>query len=69
MATEKFEQLEATCEYAETYYYSSKQLPVRETTGLITENTFWCDYADFLVKNEQLKSFVTPKFSECVDYR
>lgn len=49
MATEKFEQLEATCEYAETYYYNCKQKPIRETTGLVSENSFWCDYADFLV--------------------
>ena len=67
MATEKFEQLEATCEYAETYYFNSKAKPVRDTTQLITENSFWCDYADFLVSQES--NFVTPQFSECVDYR
>ena len=67
MATEKFEQLEATCEYAETYYFDCKLKPVKDTTNLITENSFWCDYAEFVVSGAA--NFVTPQFSECVDYR
>jgi hypothetical protein len=67
MATERFEQLEATCEYAETYYFDSKLKPVRDTTNLISENSFWCDYADFVVK--RATNFVTHQFSECIDYR
>jgi hypothetical protein len=67
MATEKFEQLETTCEYAETYYFDSKLKPIKDTTNLIIENSFWCDYADFVVSGAQ--NFVTPQFSECVDFR
>ena len=67
MTTEKFEQLEATCEYAETYYFDSKLKPVRDTATLITENAFWCDFADYVVS--QSAHFVTPLFSECVDHR
>ena len=58
MATEKFEQLEATCEYAETYYFDCKLKPVKDTTNLITENSFWCDYAEFVVSGAA--NFVTP---------
>lgn len=67
MSTEKFEQLEATCEYMETFYYDSKAKSGTETLSLISENAFWCDYADFIVSKQS--SFITPLFSECIDFR
>lgn len=67
MSTEKFEQLEATCEYMETFYYDSKAKSGTETLSLISENAFWCDYADFIVSKQS--NFITPLFSECIDFR
>lgn len=45
MNREKFEQLEATSEYMETYYFDTNH----SSEDLIADNIFWSDYADHLI--------------------
>ena len=49
ISTQKYEQLEATSEYMETHYYNTKLSGGFSTTNLIQDNTFWADYAEFLL--------------------
>jgi hypothetical protein len=63
MNKEKFEQLEATSEYMETYYFDTNTSPEH----LITENTFWSDYADHLIS--QSSQFVSASFTRCTQPR
>ena len=61
---EKFEQLEATKEYMETFYYDTKLKGGKETQHLVKENRFWCDYADFLLSSKT--TFISQNFTECI---
>jgi len=63
MSKEKFEQLEATSEYMETYYFDTNTSPEH----LIAENTFWSDYADHLIS--QSSQFVSANFTCCTQPR
>ena len=63
MSKEKFEQLEATSEYMETYYFDTNTSPEH----LIAENTFWSDYADHLIC--QSSQFVSANFTCCTPAR
>jgi hypothetical protein len=51
--SEKFEQLEATKEYMETFYYDTKVKGGKETQYLVPQNRFWCDYAEHLLSKRQ----------------
>ena len=48
-SAEKFEQLENTAEYMETFYYDTQLKTGVEISYLIPLNSFWCDYAKFLL--------------------
>lgn len=61
---EKFEQLEATSEYMETFYYNTKLTGGQETTNLIQDNQFWCDFADHLISGKK-EGFVSHNFTLC----
>ena len=61
---EKFEQLEATKEYMETFYYNTKLKGGKETQHLVKENRFWCDYADFLLSSQT--TFISQNFTKCI---
>ncbi len=63
MTKEKFEQLEATSEYMETYYFDTNSSPEH----LIAENTFWSDYAEHLIS--QSSQFVSANFTRCTQPR
>lgn len=63
-AKEKFEQLEATSEYMETFYYNTKLKGGKETRQLVQENLFWCDYAEFLLTPER-HTFISSNFTKC----
>jgi len=63
MNREKFEQLEATSEYMETYYFDTNT----SSKELITDNAFWSDYAEFL--NSQQTQFISANFTYCTEPR
>jgi len=47
----------------ETFYYDTKFKGGKETQYLVTENRFWCDYAEFLLSGKQ--TFISQNFTEC----
>jgi len=66
ISTQKYEQLEATSEYMETHYYNTKLSGGFSTVGLIQDNAFWADYAEFLLNRQsENEPFLSAKFTEC----
>lgn len=63
-AAEKFEQLEATNEYMDTFYYNTKLKGGHDTTYLVQNSRFWCDYAHYLIT--KATTFVSSNFTDCV---
>ena len=74
LAKERFEPLEATSEFMETYYFDSKA----SSTGsllLVGLNSFWVDLAAHFLKNtgagksEAQTYFLTENFTHCTEPR
>lgn len=45
----------------ETYYFDHASKTKDELCG----NSFWCDYMDFMIRNEKDKKFVSQNFTDC----
>lgn len=59
-----FEEIQATGEYMETHYYNQKSYG--DSKNLITVNSFWHDYALYLL-NREGKQFLTANFTRNAD--
>jgi len=47
----QFEEIEQTNEYMETHYY--KKTNYSDSSDLVNVNSFWVDYAEYLVSGKQ----------------
>ena len=58
--------MEATSEYMETHYYSSKLISGAGAKNHVAYNLFWTDYALFLVDSTK-HQFVTANFTRMIN--